>query len=42
MGGWEGSTGSGAVYVNKGEVEGVDFEDPWLIVEREECKLLAP
>jgi hypothetical protein len=39
MGGWEGSAGSGAAYVNKGEVEGVGFEGPWLIVEKEGCKV---
>ena len=32
MGGWEGSTGSGAAYVNKGGVEGIGFEGAWLIV----------
>jgi len=39
VGGWEGSTGSGAAYVNRGGVEGIGFEDPWLIVEREGCKV---
>lgn len=38
MGGWEGSAGSGAVYVIKGDVESIDFEGPWLIEEREGSK----
>lgn len=31
MGGWGVSAGSGAAYVNKGELEGIGFEGPWFI-----------